>query len=250
MSDMAILRQSTELHSTIETLLPPMDVNVSSQVDLKQLPTLRRIAVIGDIHCEDERLAIAIRHLASLNVDATVAVGDIVDGKGDANRACNILAESGVLAVMGNHDRWLLEGRIRDLPGATPSSALNPSAYSWLENLPKTRSFQTLRGPLLLCHGMGEDDMNRIYPDSQGYELESNLPLSKILNEKHYRFVINGHTHQPMVRRIQGLTIINGGCLCHQERPVCSVVDFDERNVQFFEVNATSTVRAETLVLG
>src|SRR5262245_44168108 len=120
-------------------------------------PNLRRVGVIGDIHCEDERLATALRHFALLNVDCTVAVGDIVDGQGDANRACRLLVESGGLAVMGNHDRWFLEGRIRDLPRATPRSALDDFAHSWLKSLPKTRSFQTARGPLLLCHGMGED---------------------------------------------------------------------------------------------
>jgi putative phosphoesterase len=220
----------------------------SVQNDVQPEPNLRRVAVIGDIHCEDERLAAALRHFATLNVDCTLAVGDVVDGQGNANRACKLLADSGVLAVMGNHDRWFLEGRIRDLPGATPRSAVDVDAHSWLKNLPKTRSFQTARGPLLLCHGMGEDDMNRIYPDSEGYELESNLTLSKILKAKKYRFVINGHTHKPMVRRIQRLTIINGGSLCRNERPVCSVVDFDAGRVQVFDVNHDSVGNAEPVV--
>jgi hypothetical protein len=48
-----------------------------------------------------------------------------------------------------------------------------------------------------------------------------------------------------MVRCIQGLTIINVGSLCRQDRPVCSVVDFDEGTVQFFEVRPHSVARAE-----
>jgi putative phosphoesterase len=228
--------------------MPEHAANINIRVELKSPPAFHRLAVIGDIHCEDERLESVIRHFTSLNVDATVAVGDFVDGEGDVNRACQLLADGGVLAVMGNHDRWFLEGRIRDLPGATPPSALSVSAYSWLQKLPKTRSFQTPRGPLLLCHGMGEDDMNRVYANSEGYELESNLMLSTILNANKYRFVINGHTHEPMVRRIQLLTIINGGSLCRQERPVCSVVDFDEGSVQFFEVNPNGIIRAERVV--
>jgi predicted phosphodiesterase len=95
---------------------------------------------------------------------------------------------------------------------------------------------------------MAEDDMNRVYPDTEGYELESNLALSKLLKEKEYRFVINGHTHEAMVRRIQRLTIINGGSLCRQSRPVCSVVDFDKSSAQFFEVNPGNVVLAERVV--
>lgn len=211
---------------------------------------LHRVGVIGDVHCEDEKLRIALRHFASMRVDAVLAVGDIVDGQGDVNRACNLMADEGVLAVMGNHDRWFLDGRLRDLPGATPQADLNESARAWLQNLPKTRSFQTSGGSLLLCHGMAEDDMNRVYPDTEGYELESNLALSNILKAKEYRFVINGHTHEPMVRRIQRLVIINGGSLCGQERPVCSVVDFDENSVQFFEISTNEVILAERVVLG
>jgi len=216
----------------------------SLQTDAVPLPTLHRIAVIGDIHCEDERLETVLRHFSLLKVDATLAVGDIVDGEGDVNRVCEMLSKSSVHVVSGNHDRWFLEGRIRDLPHATPLSALHTTARRWLEKLPKTRSFQTARGPLLLCHGMGDDDMNRIYPDSEGYELEANLVLSQIVNEKKYGFVVNGHTHQPMVRRIRGLTIINAGSLCRHDRPVCSLADFDKGAVQFFEVNPNSIVPA------
>jgi len=87
--------------------------------------------------------------------------------------------------------------------------------------------------------------MNRVYPDSEAYELESNFVLGQILHENKYRFLINGHTHEPMVRCIQGLTIINVGSLCRQDRPVCSVVDFDEGTMQFFEVRPHSVARAE-----
>lgn len=215
------------------------------QIGLEPLPTFQRVGVIGDIHCEDQRLATVFRHFVTLNINGTLAVGDIVDGNGDANRACQLLEEHGVLAVAGNHDRWLLERRFRDIADATYPSSLNARARSWLENLPKTRSFQTPRGRLLLCHGMGEDDMNCIYPHSEAYEIESNFVLSRLLKAKVYKFVINGHTHEPTVRRIQHLTIINGGSLCSQERPVCSVVDFDEGSVQFFEVNTDSVVKAE-----
>lgn len=37
----------------------------------------------------------ALRQFDSLNVAATLAVGDIVDGEGDVNRACDLLAEKG-----------------------------------------------------------------------------------------------------------------------------------------------------------
>jgi hypothetical protein len=67
-----------------------------SATDLDREPNLRKVAVIGDIHCEDERLAAVLGHFAILKVDATLAVGDTVDGEGDANRAWYLSAEYSV----------------------------------------------------------------------------------------------------------------------------------------------------------
>ncbi|HEY5375715.1 MAG TPA: metallophosphoesterase family protein, partial [Polyangiaceae bacterium] len=79
---------------------------------------LRRAGLIGDIHCEVARLKQVLALFRSLNVDTVLAVGDIADGPGDLTEACSVLEQAGVLAVAGNHDRWLLAGEMRDLPDA------------------------------------------------------------------------------------------------------------------------------------
>jgi len=66
---------------------------------------------------------------------------------------------------------------------------------------------------LLLCHGLGGDDMNGVYPGDFGYGLEVNDVLQGLIREGRYRFVVNGHTHLRMVRSFGGLTIINAGSL-------------------------------------
>ena len=77
---------------------------------------LRTVGIVGDIHCEAESLKTALRFLKEANVDLILAVGDIVDGKGDANECCRLLKEFGVATVRGNHERWFLRGEMRDLP--------------------------------------------------------------------------------------------------------------------------------------
>lgn len=74
---------------------------------------LKRIAAIGDIHAEDARLERALAHMAAVEVDAILAVGDIVDGPGDVNRCCEMLQARGVHVVRGNHDRWLANNEMR-----------------------------------------------------------------------------------------------------------------------------------------
>ena len=77
-----------------------------------KMKPLRRIGILGDIHCEDGRLAAALEFLQTQQLDLICAVGDIVDGPGDVNRTIDLLHEYQVIAVRGNHERWLFAGEI------------------------------------------------------------------------------------------------------------------------------------------
>ena len=212
-------------------------------------PALLRAGVIGDIHCEDQVLELVLQHFSRMRTDSVLAVGDIVDGVGDVNRVCALLAEHGVLAVAGNHDRWLLEGSMRELPNATAASTLRSEARFWLEQLPKTRSLQTPRGSMLLCHGFGDNDMATVWPEDEGYALQANFALRELIESRQHRFVVCGHSHKPMVRSIQSLIIINAGTLDRRDRQVCSIIDFALGNAEFFDASRGVITSAERFAL-
>lgn len=197
---------------------------------------LARIGAIGDIHAEDEALAVVLAHLAGLSLDRILAVGDIVDGPGDSARCCRLLAAAGADVVRGNHDRWALKDQLRTLPGAL--AALDPEQRRFLDALPATRHYDTVAGSLLLCHGIGADDMCGLTEDDYGYALETKDPLQEILAAEEYRFIVNGHTHRRMVRRFGQLTVINAGTLFRANDPCFAVVDFAAGQAQFFDVAA------------
>jgi putative phosphoesterase len=206
---------------------------------------LRRAGLIGDIHCEVARLKQVLALFRSSNVDTVLAVGDIADGPGDLTEACALLEEAGALAVAGNHDRWLLEGEMRDLPDAHQIEELTPKARKYLSALPKTRSIESPRGTILLCHGLGEDDMASVHPNDEGATLLANNALCDLIKSRTARFVVNGHSHRPMLRTIDGLTIMNAGTLHPKHRPVCSIADFDDGQVQIYDVQPTHVSAAE-----
>jgi len=160
--------------------------------------------VIGDIHAEDIRLHSALQFLIAQSVDRLVAVGDIVDGPGDELRCCKLLQTHNVDAVLGNHDRWRLEGRRMSHHSGTTT---DPAVEQFLQTLPATRSYDTPSGKLLLCHGLADNDMNGLTADDFGYALETNDELQELLQTRTYRFVINGHTHRRMVRDFGGLGV-------------------------------------------
>jgi putative phosphoesterase len=211
---------------------------------------LQRIGVIGDIHAEDHYLQAALEFLADSNLDLIMAVGDVADGRGSVDRCCRLLQQYHVITVSGNHERWFLAQEARDLPDATPLGDVSSEARLYLSSLPKTLEYETAAGSLLLCHGLGEYDMGGVWPGDDGYALESNFALLRLMLEAKYRFVVNGHTHQRMVRSFEQLTIINAGTLFHEHDPCFLIADFEHGFVQYYDLgSAGQTSKAELISL-
>jgi putative phosphoesterase len=205
----------------------------------------RRLGLIGDIHAEHEALSTSLRSLASLDVDAILAVGDIVDGVGDPNRCCELLSGAGALVVRGNHERWCLEGTMRDLPEATAPRSLDETSRRFLEGLPRTRELATIGGSLLLCHGLGADDMASLRSGDYGYAIEQNSALQHIVREARHAFVVSGHTHQRLVRRVGGVTFVNAGTLHRAFDPCFGLLDLESERAIFYTLGGGEVREAE-----
>lgn len=219
----------------------PCQVSVASK-------DVGRVGVVGDIHAEDRSLEVALGFLEHQQVDAKLSVGDVVDGPGDAERCCELLTEAGVLTVRGNHDRWWLTGEMRGLPDATGTLSLGAEAF--LRSLPPTRELDTPMGRMVLCHGVGEDDMAALTPDTRGYSLQAIPALGDLMRRSDLQFTVGGHTHQRMIRRFQGLTAINVGTLLREHGPGFAIVDFQRGEVRFFDIRDGARVEpAERLDL-
>lgn len=208
---------------------------------------IRTFGAIGDIHAEDEHLAAALAHLH--DVDAILAVGDIVDGRGDLERCIQLLRDRDVIAVRGNHERWFLTGTARTLPHAHLIGDVSDAARSYLERLPPTRVLQTVAGSLLLCHGVGDDDMIRLLPDDEPPALAANEPLQKVLSSG-FDLMVCGHTHKPMVRTLFGLVVINAGTLHYGDNPGFLRVDLERKVARAFSIDGSSVFEAEEMKFG
>lgn len=212
---------------------------------------LERVGIIGDIHAENIRLEIALDFLHKAQLDRIVCVGDVVDGRGDVDTCCKLLQENHVSTVRGNHDRWFTEGSLRDLPEATQWGDLNESSKLLIKSLPSTQAFETSAGHVLLCHGLGTNDMQRLMPDDYGYALQVIDELHTLISNRQYQFVINGHTHQRMVRQFEHLVVINAGTLYHAHAPCVAIADFRAKQVQFYDFREFHLVQSgETIRIG
>lgn len=205
----------------------------------------RRIGILGDVHGEDVALERCLDHFD--DVDAILCVGDIVDGHGDVARCVELLMKHKVIAVAGNHERWFLEGTMRQLSNATEELPL--AHRDWLDGLPKTHRFETVRGKGVLCHGVDDNDMAILRPDTKGYGLQALDGLRALMLDDEITFMIGGHTHQRMVRGFVGLTVINAGTLHREFDQGCVIADFEAGEVRFYNVGVDSIDLHDTLPL-
>jgi predicted phosphodiesterase len=211
---------------------------------MSDVARLKYLGAIGDVHAEEDLLQAALGHLRARGAERILVVGDIVDGLGDVEVCCRLLDAPDVRAVRGNHERWFLAGEMRDLPDATPPSTLSAATERWLASLPATQRLATVAGDLLLCHGLGEQDMARVKPWDEGYALEFNFDLHALQKDPTLKLVVNGHTHLRMVRRLGPLVIINAGTLHRRQGPGFLWIDLEARQVEMYDLASTPPFQA------
>lgn len=213
---------------------------------------VRRLGLIGDVHAEDERLRVAIAALTAAKVDRILCCGDLVDGHGDVDRTCSTLALHGVTTVRGNHDRWIRDDDMRTLPHSHRMTELAPLSIELLKSLPRTVSLEIPGGRLLLCHGVGENDMQRLGPDDSGYAISSNDDLLKVLFDPTIAIMVGGHTHKPMVRRFErgsgkpALIVVNPGTLAREDGSGFAMIDLAARRVDFHRITDALAIEPGT----
>lgn len=187
---------------------------------------LRRFALVGDVHAEDERLEAAIALARAADVEAILCVGDVADGFGDLERTVEILARERVIVARGNHDRWFLTDELRTLV-PTQRREDCPRAVEALRHWLPFVEVSTARGPLLLCHAIGDDDFAFAKPRHTDEEIRGQAAWARLRDAGRFRFMAAGHTHEAMVRAIDGITILNPGTLKRDDDPRVALVDLE-----------------------
>jgi len=193
------------------------------------------IGLIGDVHSEHARLEQALVFLRAEGIKTIVCTGDIVDGPGCPNQSIELLMAYGVKTVAGNHDRWLLENKVRHLPMAHHKADLSAQSLDYLQRLNKTESINCHGQRLLLCHGMGDRDLGKAWPGTDAMPIERSVTLDGIIKAEQHDWLINGHLHFRTIMAFKTLTVINAGTLTGHRWPGFSVLDLDEKSVQAFE---------------
>lgn len=178
-----------------------------------------KIAVISDIHGNIPALETVTADIEQWQPDCVVVDGDIVN-RGPRSRDClqwvlTKQAEAGWKLVRGNHEDYILEC-------AEPSSPTSGSAYEvrqfahWtyeqltdyittLANLPDSYTVCVPDGSeLRVVHGSMRDNRDGVYVETSDAELREQIAPAPAV-------FVTGHTHRPLIRQIDGTTVVNIG---------------------------------------
>ena len=174
-----------------------------------------KLGLLSDIHGNCYALKAVLDALKCKDVDTLIITGDFVGYYFWPAEVFNLLKNWDVVAVCGNHDR-MLESAINDKSyrlkvlkkyGSGLDIALkelDKKTIRWLMHLPNLLRYETKDGDVLLCHGSPWDGDEYVYPDLNDESLNRYAGLKA-------RWVVQGHTHYPMHKKIGDISVINPG---------------------------------------
>lgn len=173
-----------------------------------------RIAVIGDVHGNDQALEAVLADVGVQGIDEIVNLGDHFSGPLNAARTADILIHRNMPAIRGNHDRYLLT---HDPTGMGPSDRaahdqLESRHRDWLASLPETLVY---RDTLFLCNGtpISDETYWMEAPTTDGVvRMAERSAIERFAKGIDYPVILCGHTHIPRaVRLADGRLLINPG---------------------------------------
>jgi putative phosphoesterase len=176
-----------------------------------------RLALLSDIHGNHHALSAVLNAVRQKNIGTILIAGDFIGYYFWPVEVFQLLKPWNVVAVRGNHERMLDKARndrnffrrIDEKYGSGLSVALEQlenKRIEWLTNLPDSLEYETEDGKILLCHGSPWDSDEYIYPDLEGESLDKYADLDA-------KWVVQGHTHYPMIRKFRDVTVINPGAV-------------------------------------
>jgi putative phosphoesterase len=188
-----------------------------------------KIGIVSDIHADPRALRRTLEDMPS--VDRVLCAGDSISDYRFCAETVDILQRAQVQCIQGNHEAGLFGGRNPHYLRKCQQEYA-PDLLDFLASAPLSLAFEAAGGRVLMVHASPWEPFDEyIYPHSPQLARFAQLP---------YDFIIFGHTHVPMVHRVDGVTVINPGS-CSQPRDQdrrgsYAILDLEQRVVELRRV--------------
>ncbi len=171
-----------------------------------------RLLLISDIHGNFEALQSV---LENVRYDTVICTGDLVDYGPDPLAIIDWVRDNRVPTVRGNHDNAVAMHvdcgcgyKYKHLSEATREytwSRITEKEEEFLMALPTSLDFTFEGLKAMAVHGSPASFFDYVYPDTPSEKVE------QMLKDVSCDFLIAGHTHMPMMRKLSDLIILNPG---------------------------------------
>jgi len=157
-----------------------------------------RIGIVSDIHCNATGLRAALDLMG--DVHELVCAGDSIFQFRFSNEVVALLREAGAHVILGNHEATFFS---RDGERARNAPTNDRDLMDWLAGQPMTIDTRINSKRLFVVHGSPWAPYQEyVYPSHNGFSRFENFASD---------YVLLGHTHHQMTKRVGGVTLINPG---------------------------------------
>jgi len=157
-----------------------------------------KIGIVSDVHCNESGLLRALDILG--NVDELICLGDSIYEYRFSNEVVRLLRDRGAHTILGNHEEGFLGPQGTR---ARQSDWIDRSLLQWLAEQPKRLDLTIGGKKLLVVHSTPWEPRGAyVYPHSS---------LLARFGEADADFILYGHTHHQLIRRVGKVLVINPG---------------------------------------
>jgi putative phosphoesterase len=195
--------------------------------------------LISDIHGNDVALKAVLAEAKKLKVSQLIFLGDIVGYYYNPKECLAMLSDWDVTYIRGNHEimmRDMILGKLKtqdiiDKYGnglKIACSQLSEDQIEFLIKLPDSQMLEIGSKKILACHGTPWNENAYLYPDS----LDS---IFSKCDSDEIDFLLTGHTHYQMVKRLSHTTVVNPGSIGQQRErkpgAAWATIDFESGSI-------------------
>lgn len=188
-----------------------------------------KIALISDIHGNYTALKEVLNKINDLCIDKIYCLGDVVGYYSEINECCEALRNLNVKSIMGNHD-WYMITKSRCPRSKSVNDCLDfqrkiitEDNFRWLSSLPHF----IYECGILMVHG-------GLYNPLDEY-IE---PTSEYFANTDMKYIISGHTHVQMIRKLNDKLYCNPGSVGQprDNNPHAAFATFDGKRFEMYRV--------------
>jgi len=204
-----------------------------------------KLLLIADIHANYE----ALKTVLEVPHDRVICLGDIADYGPEPDKCIDLLREKVIPTIRGNHDNAVAFKvdcrcgyKYKHLSIATRKytwKVLDISRITYLQKLPFLIKEEIEGKKLYLTHASPRSMFEYIKPETPDEEIQN--MVNEAREQVDAEFLVVGHSHIQMNRKLGDLTIINPGSVGQPRdgdpRASCAVFDTENGKTEYLRLN-------------